>query len=372
MRIRSAVALVPLACLALASGCAKPSAQALSAPAAASDRPRLFTLPQNQLSRLKLVKVVERDVALPLHVPAQVTFDDWKTTQVMPLVSGRVAKVMVREGSRVWAGEPLLTIQSPDSSDNTANLKRDQATLDTKLEVLNRDKDLYAHQAIALEELQNAKLDVESAKASLQDDQARMKITGSGSASLAVVRSPLTGLVVSRTVSVGEAVQAGGSPLFTITDPSLVWVIAHVYPEDIRRVALGDQVAIHSAALGLPLTGRVTYIGAAVDPDTLTVPIRVEVENRSGLLKQGLYVDALITPSNTQPSLLVPNDAILRDEDNLPFVYLAKSPGRFARQHISLGERMGNDTLVTGGLKQGETVLASGALYVQFADSLEN
>jgi cobalt-zinc-cadmium efflux system membrane fusion protein len=349
------------------SGCeSKPK----TSPTASAD-PTVFEVPKEQRTRLDVIAVGHTPVSRPLHVPAVVSFDDLTTTDVVPLVSGRVEKVMVHEGARVRAGDALLSIASTDSSDNAANLKRDQATLQNKQTILTRDLDLYVHKAISLEEMEGAQLDVASAKASLEDDEEHVRITGTG-VSHALLASPITGLVVARHVAVGQAVQAGGDPVFTITDPSLVWVIAHVYPEDVRRVALRDRAVIHSPALEDPVEGKVTYIGAAIDADTLTVPIRIEVENRRGALKKGLYVDSEIYPAREESLQTLPDAALLRDSDNLPFVYVATGEGLFTRRHVSIGDRVGEGTIILDGLKDGERVLTSGALFVQFADSLEH
>ena len=332
---------------------------------------RLFEVPPEQQAKLEVVAVTKKAVSRPLHVPAVVAFNDLKTTDVVPLVSGRVERVLVNEGDHVKADQPLVAIASPDSSDNAASLKRDQATLDNKRVILKRDEDLYAHKALSLEELQGAQLEVKSAEASVEDDEAHVKIAGTGKGT-AFLRSPIAGVVVARHVSVGEAVQSGGNSVFTVTDPSLVWVIAHVYPADVRRVTIGDAAQVHSAALDAPMTGKVTYIGAAIDTDTLTVPIRIAVANARGILKAGLYVDAEISPAQPETVALLPLAAMLRDSDNLPFVYVEVSLGKFARRHATIGEQVGDDVIITRGLNEGDRVLASGALFVQFADGLEH
>jgi membrane fusion protein, heavy metal efflux system len=337
----------------------------------ASKGPSLFEVPKDQQAKLQVLSVEKRSISRPLHVPAVVAFNELKTSDVVPLVSGRVTKLLVNEGDHVTAGQPLLSIASPDSSDNTANLKRDRATLANKQTVLRRDEDLYEHKAISLEELQTAQLDVTSAQATLEDDEAHVKIAGTGKGQ-AFLRSPISGVVVARHVSVGEAVQSGGNTVFTVTDPSLVWVVAHVYPEDVRRVALGDSAEIHSAALEAPMKGKVTYIGAAIDTDTLTVPIRIAVPNAEGVLKAGLYVDAEISPAHNEDVELLPLAALLRDNDNIPFVYLEVAPGQFARRHATIGDQVGTEIMIRDGLKEGDRVLASGALFVQFADTLEH
>ncbi len=69
--------------------------------------------------------------------------------------------------------------------------------------------------------------------------------------------------------------------------------------------------------------------------------------------------------------MVVPDASVLRDEDNLPFVYVEVGPGKFARRHVKLGAELDDETVIESGLKDGDKVLADGALFVQFADSLE-
>jgi cobalt-zinc-cadmium efflux system membrane fusion protein len=340
------------------------------AAAASSSQALLFTVPANQRGHLKVVAVKKKPVTLPVTVPALVNFNELKTSRVVPLVSGKVAKIKVHEGDHVKSGQVLLTIASPDSSDMAANIARDRSALATKKVILARDKDLYEHKAISLEELQQAELDVKAAEATVANDNSQAAITG-GAGSQAVLRSPISGTVVARNIAVGEAVSAGSTACFTITDPTAAWVIAQLYQQDLRDVQLGDSAVIRSPVLKKPIDGKVTYIGASIDANTLTVPVRIAADNEDGLLKQGMYVDAEIIPARSITAMVVPDAAVLRDEDNLPFVYVEVSAGKFARRHVKLGAEIDDETVVESGLKDGDKVLADGALFVQFADSLE-
>ncbi len=356
--------LVPALC-----GCSRPGGHSEAA-AAASSRAVLFSVPKDQRAHLQVVAVKKKPVTLPVTVPALVNFNELKTSRVVPLVSGKVATIKVHEGDQVKSGQILLTIASPDSSAMAANISRDRSALATKKVILARDQDLYQHKAISLEELQQAELDVKAAEATVANDVSQAAITG-GSSSQAVLRSPISGTVVARNISVGEAVSAGSTPCFTITDPTAAWVIAQLYQQDLRDVQLGDTAVIRSPVLKKPIDGKITYIGASIDPNTLTVPVRIAADNEDGLLKQGMYVDAQIIPAKTVVATLVPDAAVLRDADNLPFVYVEVAEGKFARRHVTLGAGVDDETILESGLADGDKVLADGALFVQFADSLE-
>lgn len=352
--------------VALATACAKPA----DTPDPAQSKASLFRVPAAQLSHLRIVEVGKKAVTLPVTVPARVDFDELKTSRVVPLVGGKVARILVHEGDHVKKNQVLLTIASPDSSDIAASVARDRLELKTKEVILKRDKDLYEHKAISLEELQQAELDVASAKATLHDDLSHAEITG-GSSSQAALRSPIDGTVVARNIAVGEGVQAGSTPCFTITDPTAVWVVAQLYQDDLQLVQLGDAAVIRSPVLTKPMDGKVTYIGSSIDADTLTIPVRIAADNAGGLLKQGMYVNAEIVPAKAVDTILLPTAALLRDEDNLPFVYIQAAPGEFARRHVELGAQADDQVAVTSGVKPGDKVLADGAVFVQFADNLE-
>jgi len=356
--------------IAATAACNPPSPAPVAKPDDRGGEATLFEVPGPQRDRLKIIAAAHKPIARPLVVPAVVAFNDLKTSDITPLVSGKIAKLLVGEGDRVTAGQPLMRISSPDSSDNTANLTRDRALLTNKQAVLTRDTDLYAHKAISLEELEAAQADVVAARAAVLDDESHVSITGSDQGG-AVLRSPIAGVVVHRGVAAGESVQAGATVAFTVTDPTAVWIVCQLYQEDLRRVAQGDAATIRSPVLDAPLSGKVIYIGASIDPDTLTIPVRIAAENPAGLLKKGMYVDTAILPARSEPAIEVPPSALLRDADNLPFVYVQVQPGKFARRHVQLGAQLPEGSVVTSGLADGDQVLADGAVFIQFAESLE-
>lgn len=359
--------MIRLLCIAAALAACGPSGEAA---APVGHKTSLFEVPANQRARLRVEKVEKKPVVRPVRAPAHVAFDALKTSEVTPLVSGKVAKLLVHEGDQVKAGQPLLTIASPDSSDTAANLARDRSALRGKQTILARDQDLYEHKAISLEELQQAQLDVEAAQTAVHNDEAHASITGTTNGN-AMLLAPIAGTVVARKVAVGDAVQSGTTACFTVTDPSAIWIVSQLYQEDLRRVALGDSVQIRSPVLDTPLTGKVIYIGAAIDPETLTIPVRIAADNPGGLLKQGMYLDAEILPAKPETAVVVPAAAVLRDADNLPFVYVQVQPGMFARRHVDLGDQVGDRYVITRGLDDGTQILTDGALFAQFADSLE-
>src|SRR5208282_6097643 len=105
---------------------------------------------------------------------------------------------------------------------------------------------------------------------------------------------------------------------------------------------------------------------ALVDPNTRSVMVRVVVENPGDLLKKQMYVRVRIQARTESTGLLVPVSAILRDDENLPFVYVVQPDGSFARRHVALGYRTGDQFDIPEGLQAGDPIVVEGGLFVQF------
>jgi cobalt-zinc-cadmium efflux system membrane fusion protein len=158
--------------------------------------------------------------------------------------------------------------------------------------------------------------------------------------------------------------QAGTTPCFTVADLSNVWVLANVFESDLPFVKIGDPAEVLTGAGAVPMKGRVSYIAALVDPNTRAVSVRIDVPNPGEVLKRDLYVRAIIQSQTETQGLLVPVSAVLRDEENLPFVFVAKPDGSFGRQSVQIGSRMGDQQEITGGLTAGQTIVVEGGLFL--------
>jgi cobalt-zinc-cadmium efflux system membrane fusion protein len=243
------------------------------------------------------------------------------------------------------------------------------------------DRDLSAHEGVPRRELEQALTDAASAEAdrdaalqallALDADPQTIKALQSGKPLAhveAVIRAPVAGTVAEKLITPGQLLQAGSTACFTVADLSRMWVMAQVSPAELAAVRLGDPADIDAGSGGV-LPGTVDNIGAVVDPDTRAVPVRVRVDNAKGLLKKQMYVRVRIQSRQAERGLLVPVSAVLRDDENLPFVYVAQRDGSFARRRVTLGYRAGDRYQVSAGLKAGEQVVAQGGLFVQFMQS---
>jgi cobalt-zinc-cadmium efflux system membrane fusion protein len=123
-------------------------------------------------------------------------------------------------------------------------------------------------------------------------------------------------------------------------------------------------------------SGTVDNISTLVDPNTRSVVARVVVTNPGDFLKKQMYVHVLLQARQESTGLLVPVAAVLRDDENLPYVYVTQPDGSFARQHVTLGSparyprvtccRAGDRYDITVGVKAGDQIVVDGGLFVQF------
>jgi membrane fusion protein, heavy metal efflux system len=190
-----------------------------------------------------------------------------------------------------------------------------------------------------------------------------------GRAISGVIRAPVSGIVVDKQVTPGQLLQAGTTPTFTVANLSQVWILAQVAPGDLGAIGRGDPAQIDPGDGTGPFHGTVENISASVDPDTRAVVTRIVAPNPGDLLKKQMYVDVSIESGRVSTGLLVPVSAVLRDDENLPFLYVRLRDGSFARRHVTLGYRDSQNYDVTSGLASGDRIVANGAIFLQFMQS---
>jgi membrane fusion protein, heavy metal efflux system len=360
----------------------KNTSAAAPEPSTPADTAELFKVPPNQLDHLKIADVRRSVWSTTVRTTGTVDWNADSTTQAITQVSGPITRLLVDTGATVSANQPLLYVSSPDVSNAYSTYKKARNHLEFAKKTLDRNKDLLDHKVIATKDYEAAQQDYYDAGVEVENDLEALKIFGitpqevedAQRQGVAVnpqlaVRSPIAGVVVQKLVSPGLVIQAGMTACFTISDVSTVWVQAHVYDNDLESIRIGDTVEATTSVSKETFRGTVSYIGAMVDPATRTTPVRIVTENPRGLLKKDLFVDLVIHTKSGKNVLWVPTSAILRNDDNLPFVYVEAAPGQFAQRLVTLGVQQNDDTEITSGAKEGEKIVAQGSVFLQFANS---
>jgi cobalt-zinc-cadmium efflux system membrane fusion protein len=145
-----------------------------------------------------------------------------------------------------------------------------------------------------------------------------------------------------------------------------VWVLLNIHEKDLAKVKQGTTVKIHTESYpGEVFAGKVAYIGNVVDPQTRTVPLRVEVPNPRARLKPGMFATAeVVTGISSTEAIIIPSSAIQKIEGK-PSVFVQGKDGSFAKRELELGREFGNSVEVKAGLKEGEQVVVTGAFTLK-------
>jgi cobalt-zinc-cadmium efflux system membrane fusion protein len=376
-------AILALAALSTYScGASKPPSVAAADSSAAGEEAALFQVPQNQLEHLKIVEVRQAAWSTTVHTNGTVDWDADHTTQAITQVNGPISRLLVDTGTRVAVDQPLLYVSSPDVANAIVTYRKARNHLDYAKKTLDRSQDLLDHKIIATKDFETAQQDYNDAGSDVENSLQALKIFGVTQQEVdnaqrqgvainpqLAVRSPIAGVVVQKLVSPGLVIQAGMTACFTISDVSTVWVQGHIYDRDLDSIRVGDVVEETNPSFKETFHGVVSYIGALVDPATRTTSVRIVTQNPQGMLKKDMFVDAVIHTRSGRSVLSVPTSAILRNDENLPFVYVQTAPGQFGQRLVTLGAQQGNDTEIVSGAKVGEKIVAEGSVFLQFANS---
>jgi membrane fusion protein, heavy metal efflux system len=350
---------------------------------AKADTAELFTLTKEQMAHIQIVAAEKGALPRTLRLAGAVAYDAFETTPVFAAIGGPVHEILVAPGQFVQAGQPLLTVTSPDySAARSAYIKaRDVYGLSEKL--YTRAQDLFTHGAISEADLQQAEsnftqahADMESSADALRalgvkDPDALIKKSAQSTAEIPVP-APVTGEIVERLVGPGQLLQGGATQCFTISNTNTVWVLVNVYQSDLPFVRLGDLVDINTETYPELFHGKISYIAPALDPNTRTLQARIVTQNPGKKLKKDMYVTALVKAGSIPDAITVPDSAVLRDMENKPFVYVQNDANEFARRVVTLGESSKGRVQITSALKEGEHVVGDGSLFLQFKNSLQH
>jgi cobalt-zinc-cadmium efflux system membrane fusion protein len=340
---------------------------------------QLFSLPAAQMANISIDTVVQAPIVRTLRLSGVVAYNSFLTTPVITQVGGRVNRIAVTPGEHVRAGQPLLYVASPDYSlMRSAYIKaRDAFQLADK--VYKRAQDLHAHGVTSQADLDLAESAHTQAQADLEANDQAIRILGISSPDDLLIKqvtpevallAPVAGEVVERLCSPGQLLQAGGTQCFTLSDMTSVWLLVNIYQNDVAYVHVGDQVTISNESYPGVVRGKIEYIAPSLDPATRTLQARIQASNPGERLKKDMYVTAEVQAGVIPRALSVPDAAVLRDANNMPYVYL-QTGSQFAQRTVTLGDSQGGRTHVLTGLQAGDKIVGDGSLFLQFQNSIQ-
>jgi membrane fusion protein, heavy metal efflux system len=356
----------------------RPASSGAGAPEATAE-PVEVTLTPEAIQRAGIVTAGVRSelVESTTTVPATVTSNAYRETKVNSLVGGIVRQVRPELGARVARGEMLSVVVSNELADAQMKYLSMQAMLQADHQKLTRTRTLAAIGAASRQEVEEVTAVHEAHATEVAAARQRLLLLGlsesqvgrlsdaSHVVSEVVVASPADGTVLARNVNPGQVVGAGHE-LFTVADLGTVWVIGDLYEKDFATVRVGTPASVAvSATPGAPLRGRVTYIDPRVDPATRTAKVRVEVPNRSGALRLGMFVQMSFQLGSGERRALVPRAAV-QSVGTRTVVYVAtEDEGRFVETPVTLGAPVGDAVTVLDGVKPGVKVVTEGSFFLR-------
>jgi cobalt-zinc-cadmium efflux system membrane fusion protein len=355
-----------------------------------------FTPTPSEWATLTIEPVKKKIFRAEFVTEGKVAVDEDRSTPVFSAYAGRVTKLLARPGETVRQGQPLFTIEAADTvqaqndfiaamtAQNKAKSALELADIQYK-----RAKDLYEGHAIPLKDYQQAETnqvqarnDMRSSETALEAARNKLHILGftdeaikafqdKGSINPEItIFSPITGTVVQRKIGPGQYVNAGASdPVFVIGDLSTVWLTAFVRESDAASVCVGQEIAVNVMALpGHPLSARINYVAAAIDPATRRLLVRATIDNKDGLLKPEMFANVTIFSASDHPAPAVPKQALIYEGDQVR-IWVAREDKSVELRHIKIGLVNGDAVEVTSNLKPGEQIITKGSLFIDRAAS---
>ena len=357
-----------------------------------------------QLASIAVQRTEPRKIAIT-HVTGRLYWDDETTVRIFIPVLGRVTSVLKDIGAPVSARDALAEIDSPDFAQALADARSALGNLMAADKAVTRTKDLLEHGFGAVKDLEAAQAAYISTLA--ERDRAAARLNNYGGSDLPatelarvggdrleakiasfagndpaknsryILRTPLSGIVVDKSINPGQEVRPDmmlanvgpiTNPLFTVSDPTTLWLQVDVAESDLPALQVGLPLKIMCKAFpDKSFDGEITKIADTMDPATRTVKVRGVVKNPDTLLKAEMYVVVNVledVAKLARAGVEVPATALfMKKEDS--FLFIEESPGNYRRQKVKVGVEQDNKVTVYEGVKAGQKVVTEGALLLQ-------
>jgi cobalt-zinc-cadmium efflux system membrane fusion protein len=366
-----------------------------SAPAAAEGAaPAGFKPSKEQLASLKIVTIARASFRSEHITDGKIAINGDRSTPVFSPYSGRVTQVLANLGDVVKPGQRLLALQASEFVQGQNDLLAAQASLAAARAALSmaqtterRKHGLYEAKAASLQDWEQSQSDLaaaqgteHTAEAALAAVRNRLAILGKTDAEIdalaraehmdpvAYVVAPIGGTLTDKQVGPGQYLQAGAPPPpYTVGDLSSVWLVANVRETDAPLVKRGQSVEVHVVALpGQVFHATITYVGSSLDPATRRLTVRAEIANPQGLLKPEMFASFSILSGGAASAPAVPETGVIYEGPEAR-VWILGDDGALALRRIQPGRSANGLLEVLDGVRPGEKVVASGALFIDRA-----
>jgi len=335
-------------------------------------------LNDTQVKTIRFAPVGARTFPRQRIAVGNIDFNEDLAVQVYSPYAGRIIQAFAQLGDEIEKGKALFTIDSPDLVQAESTLIAAAGVYELTSAALTRAKGLFETQGIAEKDLQQAISDQQSAEGALKAARDAVRVFGKSEAQIdeivakrkidpaLVVPCPISGRVTARNAQPGLFVQPGSPPApYAVADLSTMWMLADVTESDIPMFRLGQSVRVKVLAFpDRDFEGKVTNIGATVDPTTRTVVVRSEIRDPKHELRPGMFATYVINVQAPVKGLAVPLAGIVREGDGTMTAWVTMDGHHFTRRIVKVGLQEGGFDQILEGLQPGEQVVTDGAVFL--------
>lgn len=317
--------------------------------------------------------VVERmDLERVISVPGQIIPNQNQIAVVSPFIESSVNCVFVNVGDSVHEGEELVCLTSPEIGILRADYDKAKAELEIQKQNFERQSRLFEENIISKKAYQQAELDMRVAGVNFEyarkkllaigiaDEEVENPPTGHSHAvgSTIHVHAPISGVITARNASIGQKVDPSDR-LFEIINLENVWCEADIFEKDLSQIRIGQRMKVRISGYPEALfAGRIFYMGSTLAPDTKTIKILAEIDNRARMLKPGMFANTHIVVGMEVNVLAVLKEAVLKDE-GLQIVFV-KEPEGYHRHVVMTGIVSDPYIEILSGVEEGAVVVTKG------------
>lgn len=327
-----------------------------------------FVLSDTMRNMIQLDTVKNCNVISELSLSGQVEFNENNVVKVFPRSSGQVIESKVSLGDKVSKGQVLAIIHSADVAGNYNDLGTACADLSIAKRQVDNVESLFKNGISSEKEYNEAKQNYNKALEARNKIQALIAINGGGKTNengQYIVTAPIDGYIVEKKVTAGAFIRSDMSDnLFTISDLKNVWVYATVYEADIAKIKEGNPVKV--MPLSYPdkiFSGVINKINQALDPQSKTMKVRIDIDNSEMLLKPDMFTKVLVFSKEGDDAICIPSAAIVsQDSKNYVVVYNSKEDMRIAE--VEVIKTVGDKTYLREGLTTGQILITKNQLFI--------
>jgi membrane fusion protein, heavy metal efflux system len=337
-----------------------------------------LNLSDSQLASVKVEPVEEREFPVEKEAVGSIDFNEDMETQVFTPYQGKIIALFAAVGDDVKKGHVLFTIDSPDLLAAESNLIAAAGVMELTTRNLARLRELYKTLAVSQHDLEQAISDQQTAEGGLRAARDSVRIFGKSDAEIdrivadrladptLVVPSPINGRITQRNAAPGLFVQPGSPPPpYVVADIETMWMLANVVEIDSPTFRVGQPVKVRlSAFADRVFDGKITTIGAMVDPNTRRVLLRSEINDPQHELRSGMFGNFIIGVGAPVRSPAVPFAGVVREGDGTQTVWVTADRRRFTRRTVKIGQPRDGYRQILEGLQPGELVASEGAVFL--------